>query len=78
MRTIDESCTSHGPRGYWARYFEGEPGRRAARNYVQRVMENLQVYCARFGASTAAVEPNLHRAAPVGWQANPVSGYSLN
>jgi soluble lytic murein transglycosylase len=33
------------------------------RNYVQRVMENLQVYRARFGASTATVEPNLHRAA---------------
>jgi hypothetical protein len=30
-------------------------------NYVQRVMENLQVYCARFGASTATVQPNLHR-----------------
>jgi hypothetical protein len=44
------------------------------RNYVQRVMENLQVYCARFGASTATVEPNLHRAAPVGSRANPVSG----
>jgi hypothetical protein len=29
-------------------------------------MENLQVYCARFGASIATVEPNLHRAAPVG------------
>ena len=42
------------------------------RNYVQRVMENLQVYCARFGASTATVEPNLHRAAPVGSHANPV------
>jgi soluble lytic murein transglycosylase len=40
------------------------------RNYVQRVMENLQVYCARFG--TATVEPNLHRAAPVGSRANPV------
>jgi hypothetical protein len=26
-------------------------------------MENLQVYRARFGASTATVEPNLHRAA---------------
>jgi soluble lytic murein transglycosylase len=36
------------------------------RNYVQRVMENLQVYCARFGARTATVEPNLHRAANVG------------
>jgi soluble lytic murein transglycosylase len=33
------------------------------RNYVQRVMENLQVYGARFGASTATTEPNLHRAA---------------
>jgi soluble lytic murein transglycosylase len=31
------------------------------RNYVQRVMENLQVYRARFGASIATVEPNLHR-----------------
>ena len=36
------------------------------RNYVQRVMENLQVYCARFGARTATVEPNLHRAANLG------------
>ena len=35
------------------------------RNYVQRVMENLQVYRARFGASIATVEPNLHRAATV-------------
>jgi soluble lytic murein transglycosylase len=42
------------------------------RNYVQRVMENLQVYCARFGASTATLEPNLHRAAPVGSRAKPV------
>jgi soluble lytic murein transglycosylase len=33
------------------------------RNYVQRVMENLQVYRARFGASMATTEPNLHRAA---------------
>jgi soluble lytic murein transglycosylase len=32
------------------------------RNYVQRVMENLQVYRARFGTSTATLEPNLHRA----------------
>jgi hypothetical protein len=30
------------------------------RNYLQRVMENLQVYCARFGVSTAA-----RRAQPV-------------
>jgi soluble lytic murein transglycosylase-like protein len=42
------------------------------RNYVQRVMENLQVYCTRFGASTATVEPNLHRAARVGSRAEPV------
>ena len=35
------------------------------RNYVQRVMENVQVYGARFGASIATIEPNLHRAANV-------------
>jgi soluble lytic murein transglycosylase len=35
------------------------------RNYVQRVMENLQVYRERFGEQTATVEPNLHRAAVV-------------
>jgi len=35
------------------------------RNYVQRVMENLQVYRARFGASAATIEPNLHRAAAI-------------
>ena len=33
------------------------------RNYVERVVENLQVYRTRFGASTAAVEPNLFRRA---------------
>ncbi len=43
------------------------------RNYVQRVMENLQVYRARFGASTATVEPNLHRAAAAEPRAQPVS-----
>lgn len=42
------------------------------RNYVQRVMENLQVYCGRFGASTATLEPNLHRTATVGSRARPV------
>jgi soluble lytic murein transglycosylase len=31
------------------------------RNYVQRVMENLQVYAASLGASVPTVEPNLHR-----------------
>jgi soluble lytic murein transglycosylase len=35
------------------------------RNYVQRVIENLQVYRARFGASAATTEPNLHRRATV-------------
>jgi soluble lytic murein transglycosylase len=35
------------------------------RNYVQRVIENLQVYRNRFGEATATVEPNLHRAALV-------------
>jgi hypothetical protein len=28
-------------------------------------MENLQVYRARFGATAATIEPNLHRAAIV-------------
>jgi soluble lytic murein transglycosylase len=36
------------------------------RNYVQRVMENLQVYRSRLGASIATVEPNLHRAMSTG------------
>jgi soluble lytic murein transglycosylase len=35
------------------------------RNYVERVMENLQVYRKRFGDITATFEPNLHRAAMV-------------
>ena len=30
------------------------------RNYVQRVMENLQVYRARFNADTAITEPGVH------------------
>jgi soluble lytic murein transglycosylase len=42
------------------------------RNYVQRVLENLQVYRARFGAGTAMVEPNLHRAATIESRAEPV------
>lgn len=41
------------------------------RNYVQRVMENLAVYRGRFGESTAAFEPNLHRAATIEWRSNP-------
>jgi soluble lytic murein transglycosylase len=43
------------------------------RNYVQRVMENLQVYRARFGASTATIEPNLHRAATLQSHPQPAS-----
>jgi soluble lytic murein transglycosylase len=41
------------------------------RNYVQRVMENLQVYRTRFGASIATLEPNLHRTA-VGSRVEPI------
>jgi soluble lytic murein transglycosylase len=41
------------------------------RNYVQRVMENLQVYGARLGASVATIEPNLHRATKPEWRAKP-------
>jgi soluble lytic murein transglycosylase len=41
------------------------------RNYVQRVMENLQVYSVRLGASFATIEPNLHRAATVVQRAKP-------
>ena len=44
------------------------------RNYVQRVMENLQVYRQRFGEMTATTEPNLHRAATVEEPAAPVEG----
>jgi soluble lytic murein transglycosylase len=35
------------------------------RNYVQRAMENLQVYGARFGTNIVTLEPNLHRAANI-------------
>jgi soluble lytic murein transglycosylase len=41
------------------------------RNYVQRVMENLQVYAARLGTSVAAVEPNLHRVTTIEPSAKP-------
>jgi soluble lytic murein transglycosylase len=41
------------------------------RNYVQRVMENLQVYRERFGDATATIEPNLHRAATIEWRPEP-------
>jgi hypothetical protein len=36
-------------------------------------MENLQVYRARFGASIATVEPNLHRTVTVEPRAEPAS-----
>jgi soluble lytic murein transglycosylase len=42
------------------------------RNYVQPVMENVQVYRALFGASAATIEPTLHRAATVQSLAEPV------
>ena len=41
------------------------------RNYVQRVMENLQVYGARLGTCLATIEPNLHRATKVEWRTKP-------
>jgi len=41
------------------------------RNYVQRVMENLQVYAARFGAGVSTVEPNLHRVTAIEPRAKP-------
>jgi peptidoglycan lytic transglycosylase len=42
------------------------------RNYVQRVMENLQVYAARLGASVAIVEPNLHRVTTLDLSTKPI------
>jgi soluble lytic murein transglycosylase len=41
------------------------------RNYVQRVMENLQVYSARMGARLATVEPNLHRVTTIDSRVQP-------
>ena len=41
------------------------------RNYVQRVVENLQVYRTRFGASIPTTEPNLHRAANIEFSPKP-------
>jgi soluble lytic murein transglycosylase len=35
------------------------------RNYVERVMENLQVYGVHFGSALATTEPNLHRLATI-------------
>jgi soluble lytic murein transglycosylase len=43
------------------------------RNYVQRVMENLQVYNARFGAKIVTIEANLHRLATSPRRTTPAS-----
>ncbi len=43
-----------------------------SRNYVERVMENLEIYAARMGASVATVEPNLHKAATLVRSRRPV------
>jgi soluble lytic murein transglycosylase len=43
------------------------------RNYVQRVMENLQIYSARFAATTATTEPDLHRAVTAASSVQPSS-----
>jgi soluble lytic murein transglycosylase len=43
------------------------------RNYVQRVLENLQIYRARFGAGIVTLEPNLHRPAAVNLDVAPAS-----
>jgi soluble lytic murein transglycosylase len=43
------------------------------RNYVQRVMESLQVYATRLGASVATAEPNLHRVTTI--ESNPKPTY---
>ena len=43
------------------------------RNYVQRVMENLQVYNVRFGAKIVTIEANLHRLATIPRRATPAS-----
>jgi soluble lytic murein transglycosylase len=42
------------------------------RNYIQRVMESLQIYAARFGASVATAEPNLHRVTTIESPIKPV------
>ncbi len=42
------------------------------RNYVERVMENLQIYGARIGASVATVEPNLHRSSTLARSNRPI------
>jgi soluble lytic murein transglycosylase len=50
------------------------------RNYVERVMENLQIYGARFGGNVATLDPNLQRAATGQPQAGaaPLNGLQPN
>ena len=50
------------------------------RNYVERVMENLQIYGARFGGNVATLDPNLQRAARGQPQAGaaPLNGLQSN
>jgi len=43
------------------------------RNYVQRVMENLEVYRQRFGEITATIEPNLRRTATIERRPDPAA-----
>ncbi|HZP77754.1 MAG TPA: lytic transglycosylase domain-containing protein [Pseudolabrys sp.] len=43
------------------------------RNYVQRVMENIQVYGALLGAKVKTAEPNLHRPATLEMPVKPAS-----
>ena len=48
------------------------------RNYVQRVMENLQIYSARFGADIVTREPNLHRPAAIKFDVAPASAEEVS
>jgi len=43
------------------------------RNYVQRVMENLQIYNVHFRTGGTTVEPNLHRATTIEQPAKPAA-----
>jgi soluble lytic murein transglycosylase len=61
-RALRRSARSQGRRGRLGRT---DPVLRDA-NYVQRIMENLQVYRARFGGGTRLqIEADLHRGASV-------------
>jgi soluble lytic murein transglycosylase len=47
------------------------------RNYVQRVMENLQVYSARLRGCITTIELNLHRAATIERRTTPAFVYAI-